>query len=164
MTTTQALQILELTAPITREALKNAYRDALMVWHPDRFEGNKALKAKAESRTYQINEAYAFLKDTPESGYPFQASGSAQAAKPSPSPAKPPPPPAKPPPPPARPPHPPPTRESPPPSKAATSAPSPKARRKPGVMWGAAWVVAAIGSLLLIAVLVEVQSSRMRHI
>ena len=61
MTTTQALQILDLIAPITRAALKNAYREALMVWHPDRFEGSEGIKAKAVSKTYQINEAYALL-------------------------------------------------------------------------------------------------------
>ncbi|MHB1082159.1 MAG: DnaJ domain-containing protein [Prosthecobacter sp.] len=74
MTIKEAIQLLELTAPISKVALKKAYRDALMVWHPDRFADSTELKAKAEGRTYQINEAYALLSRIPESDYPYRAS------------------------------------------------------------------------------------------
>lgn len=75
MTTDQALQILDLSAPITPEALKKAFREAMMVWHPDRFEGNEGLKAKAASNTYQINEAHTLLKAISRSSYPFKVTG-----------------------------------------------------------------------------------------
>jgi len=38
--------------------LKEAYRDAISVWHPDRFSANARLKMKAEKKAAQINEAY----------------------------------------------------------------------------------------------------------
>lgn len=85
MTIKEATQLLELTAPFSKAALKKAYRDALMVWHPDRFEGNTELKAKAESRTCQINEAYALLSRIPESDYPYRAIVEGQHTKQPPS-------------------------------------------------------------------------------
>lgn len=92
MSIKEAIQILELAAPISKAALKKAYRDALMVWHPDRFVGNTELKAKAEERTYQINEAYSLLNRLPESGFPYQAAGGVQQAdQPSPRTQQPPP-------------------------------------------------------------------------
>lgn len=118
MNATQALQILDLSAPITRASLKTAYREALMVWHPDRFEGNKDLRAKAESKTSQINEAYAVLKAVPESDYPFQTKDRSHESR-----SRPPPKAAAPP---------PPTREpSPPPQAAAPPPPPPHHRPLP---------------------------------
>jgi curved DNA-binding protein CbpA len=40
------------------EELKQAYRDAISVWHPDRFSANSRLKRKAERKAAEINEAY----------------------------------------------------------------------------------------------------------
>jgi DnaJ-class molecular chaperone len=40
------------------EDLKDAYRDAISVWHPDRFSANPRLKRKAERKAAEINEAY----------------------------------------------------------------------------------------------------------
>lgn len=71
MTTDQAIQILELKMPFTKNALKKAYRDSLMVWHPDRFEGNTSLREKATAKTHQINDAYALLSRLPDHAYPF---------------------------------------------------------------------------------------------
>jgi len=76
-----ALQLLELATPFSKAELKKAYRDALMVWHPDRFAGRTELKAKAEGRTYQINDAYALLSRIPESDYPYRTSAGSQQAK-----------------------------------------------------------------------------------
>jgi hypothetical protein len=73
MNVADALQLLELTTPINKTGLKKAYRDALMVWHPDRFTGNNDLQAKAEAKTYLINEAYALLSRVPEADYPFSS-------------------------------------------------------------------------------------------
>jgi hypothetical protein len=72
MTIPEALEYLELATPFTKSDLKKAYREALMVWHPDRFAGNDQLLAKAEVRTKQINEAFALLKEIPETDYPYQ--------------------------------------------------------------------------------------------
>jgi hypothetical protein len=58
----QARAILELPEIFTLAELKRSYRDSLLVWHPDRFEGNDDLKAKATSRTQQINQAYQLAK------------------------------------------------------------------------------------------------------
>lgn len=41
--------------------LKEAYRDAMSVWHPDRFSVNQRLKHKAEQKAAQINLAYETL-------------------------------------------------------------------------------------------------------
>lgn len=72
MNITDALQVLDLSVPITKIGLKKAYREALMVWHPDRFAGNKELQQKAASKTYLINEAYSLLSKIAESGYPYR--------------------------------------------------------------------------------------------
>lgn len=68
MDTQTALQTLELIAPFSKADLKKAYRDALLVWHPDRFPDGSELKVKAEARTYKITEAYALLSKLHESG------------------------------------------------------------------------------------------------
>lgn len=62
MTLSDALRILELTPPYTVSQIKVAYREQLMVWHPDRFVGNENLRRKAQERTCQINEAFSFLE------------------------------------------------------------------------------------------------------
>ena len=41
--------------------MKDAYRDAMSVWHPDRFSVNPRLKHKAEEKAAQINLAYETL-------------------------------------------------------------------------------------------------------
>lgn len=61
MTVAEAFRILELTPPYTESQLKSAYREQLMVWHPDRFVGNESLRLKAQDRTCQINEAFALI-------------------------------------------------------------------------------------------------------
>ncbi len=61
MTPEEALRMLELNPPFTKLDLKKAYREAQMVWHPDRFQGNDALQSKAQKKAYLINEAFALL-------------------------------------------------------------------------------------------------------
>jgi TPR repeat protein len=78
MTPSDATQLLELLPPVTKADLKKAYRDALMVWHPDRFTGNPELQSKAEARTYRINEAYDVLRRLPDSAYPYGVSSERQ--------------------------------------------------------------------------------------
>ncbi|HNC47012.1 MAG TPA: J domain-containing protein [Acidobacteriota bacterium] len=42
--------------------LKQAYRDLIEVWHPDRFAHNPRLQLKAEAMTKLINAAYQRLQ------------------------------------------------------------------------------------------------------
>jgi hypothetical protein len=75
MTLKEAAQILELTPPFSREDLKKAFRDALMVWHPDRFPEGTERRAKAEKRTQQLNDAYDLLSCLHDSDFPFRGEG-----------------------------------------------------------------------------------------
>ena len=54
----QCFQTLEVNPDTPYEVIRQAYRDMLMVWHPDRFPSNPRLQMKAQERTAQINEAY----------------------------------------------------------------------------------------------------------
>jgi len=58
----QARATLELPVNFASSELKRAYRDMLLVWHPDRFIDNSPLASKATSKTQEINKAYALLK------------------------------------------------------------------------------------------------------
>jgi len=51
-------KILELESGSSPDELKQAYRDLVNVWHPDRFFGNPRLKEKAEEKLKEVNTAY----------------------------------------------------------------------------------------------------------
>jgi hypothetical protein len=55
-------QLLELDQTASLDEMKQAYRDLVMVWHPDRFGQNIRLRQKAEDKLKQFNEAYEHLK------------------------------------------------------------------------------------------------------
>lgn len=59
---THYYQILEIESEATQAEIKQAYRDLILVWHPDRFCDNPRLQQKAEDKIKQINAAYEFLK------------------------------------------------------------------------------------------------------
>jgi WD40 repeat protein/TPR repeat protein len=80
MTKQDAILLLELTEPFTKTELKKAYRDAVMVWHPDRFEANSDLRVKAELRSYRINEAYELLSRLTSNSKAQQNSSSSDRA------------------------------------------------------------------------------------
>jgi curved DNA-binding protein CbpA len=44
------------------DQVKKAWRDLVMVWHPDRFPNNESLQRKAGERLKEINAAYEMLK------------------------------------------------------------------------------------------------------
>lgn len=54
-------QILGLEAGASRAEVKQAYRDLVHVWHPDRFNQNPRLQQKAEDMLKEINAAYEML-------------------------------------------------------------------------------------------------------
>lgn len=53
----KAYEALGLSPGATRQEVKAAYRDLIAVWHPDRFQANPRLVAKAEEKLKELNEA-----------------------------------------------------------------------------------------------------------
>src|SRR5208283_2172503 len=51
-------KILEIHPNATEQEVKQAYRDLVKVWHPDRFAHDKKLQKKAEEKLKEINHAY----------------------------------------------------------------------------------------------------------
>ena len=58
----QYYSVLGVDANVTPEQLKQAYRDLVRIWHPDRFAHDRRLQLKAESKLKEINEAYEQLQ------------------------------------------------------------------------------------------------------
>lgn len=48
---------LELEPGVSLDEVKRAYRELVMVWHPDRFPGNSNLQLKAQEKLKEINAA-----------------------------------------------------------------------------------------------------------
>lgn len=63
--------ILEIRRGASPEEIKRAYRDMAQVWHPDRYSHNPRLRAKAEEKLKNINEAYQRLSAHSQRGSPF---------------------------------------------------------------------------------------------
>jgi curved DNA-binding protein CbpA len=57
----EALDVLALRPGATAVEIKEAYRDMVKVWHPDRFGSDPRLRQKAEDKLKQINKAYQIL-------------------------------------------------------------------------------------------------------
>src|SRR5688500_16394353 len=51
-------RLLDLSPTASDEEVKQAHRDLMKVWHPDRFGRDPALRLKAEEKLKAINEAY----------------------------------------------------------------------------------------------------------
>ena len=56
-----ALRVLELAPDSTASQIKDSYHVLVKVWHPDRFQGDRALMEAAEAKLKEINSAYRFL-------------------------------------------------------------------------------------------------------
>src|SRR5438093_11041724 len=54
----QFYRILELEPGASPEAVKQAYRDLVKIWHPDRFPNDPKFQKRANEKTKAINEAY----------------------------------------------------------------------------------------------------------
>lgn len=50
--------ILEVEIGASRDKVRQAYKEMVKVWHPDRFEHDQNLKNKAQTKMKMINEAY----------------------------------------------------------------------------------------------------------
>ncbi|MFC1606504.1 J domain-containing protein [Candidatus Latescibacterota bacterium] len=55
-------EILGIRPGATEEEIKEAVRDLVKVWHPDRFNGDVRLQEKAQEKLKEINEAYEAIK------------------------------------------------------------------------------------------------------
>jgi hypothetical protein len=58
----EALNLLALRPGATSMEIKEAYRDLVKVWHPDRFGSDPRLRRKAEDKLKEINKAYLVLQ------------------------------------------------------------------------------------------------------
>jgi DnaJ-class molecular chaperone len=54
----KCFEILEIDADVSVDEAKQAYKDIVNVWHPDRFSHNSRLKEKAENKLKEVNVAY----------------------------------------------------------------------------------------------------------
>ena len=68
MTVQQALQVLNLSEPITKRVLQQHYEEARRVWHPARYAGltnnpgkYMEMYKKGEAKTKEIQAAYQLL-------------------------------------------------------------------------------------------------------
>jgi DnaJ domain len=64
----EALDVLALRPGATSVEIKEAYRDLVKVWHPDRFGSDPRLRQKAEEKLKEINKAYLVLQSDPGTG------------------------------------------------------------------------------------------------
>jgi len=58
MDLTKAYKILELPHGSSLSEVKQAYRDLVQIWHPDRHEQNERVRKKAAEKTKELNAAY----------------------------------------------------------------------------------------------------------
>lgn len=55
-------EILELDRNASLDEAKQAYKDIVNIWHPDRFSNNPRLKRKAEEKLKEANLAYEMVR------------------------------------------------------------------------------------------------------
>lgn len=60
--------LLELVGAINKATVKAAYRRQMMMWHPDRHQGDPVAHAQAECQAKLINNAYECLTEALEQG------------------------------------------------------------------------------------------------
>ena len=76
MTKKQAFQILEVDETASPNEIKQAWKDILFFWHPDKHQNNERRRRIAEEKTKQINEAFDRIQngrfDETQTEYPKQ--------------------------------------------------------------------------------------------
>ena len=75
----RCFDILELDRDATIDEAKQAYKDLVNIWHPDRFSNNPRLKQKAEDKLKEINEVYETVKSFLSSRKPLEPEKTPQA-------------------------------------------------------------------------------------
>jgi curved DNA-binding protein CbpA len=82
MDTKRYFEILKLDSNASLSEVKQAYRDLVDVWHPDRFSHNPRLQKKAEEELEKINMAYSeacsFLESEERLRFEAKAEGMAR--------------------------------------------------------------------------------------
>lgn len=62
MTLAEAQALLGIGATDNDEEIRRAYRDLAKVWHPDRFQDDPRLRAKADAELKRVNAAYELVR------------------------------------------------------------------------------------------------------
>ena len=79
----QCFDVLEIGSNASIDEVKQAYKDMVNIWHPDRFTNNPRLKQKAEDKLKEINKAYEMMQPFLRTGkqhpdtVPYEKSNSA---------------------------------------------------------------------------------------
>lgn len=70
MSVERALAVMELTPDASWEQIRQAYRELVKVWHPDRFPGDEKFKLRATRKMQEINTAYQVVQASFQSRSP----------------------------------------------------------------------------------------------
>jgi len=79
----RAYRSLDLEPGSSFEAAKQAYRELVRVWHPDRFQNDPRVQARAQEKLKEINRAYHQLQSFYETSTPQHAGGNFSSHSPS---------------------------------------------------------------------------------
>lgn len=77
----KCLKILEVDRGASPDEIKQAYKDTVNVWHPDRFPSNSRLQQKAEEKLKEVNIAYETLQSYLSSEQQSRSKQKTSAAK-----------------------------------------------------------------------------------
>jgi len=65
----ECYRLLDVDPNASDETVRDAYRDLLKVWHPDRFAHDPSLRLKSEEKLKAINEAYETIREARAGGW-----------------------------------------------------------------------------------------------
>lgn len=63
-------RILDISSSASEQEVKQAYRELVKIWHPDRFTHDAKLQKRTEEKLKEINEAYQCIIDELKNPYP----------------------------------------------------------------------------------------------